>query len=211
MRARDNPFRTERVLSVRYRLQGVTWAELLKRSEALRYRAALVGPCGHGKTTLLEDLEPRFREKGFNTHLIRLNEDCPELESGFVKRLNAALTKADLLLLDGADQLRPLAWFWFCWRIRAAGGLIITTHKAGRLPTLWECRSSAFLLSRIAAELLGVCPEALRVQAQLLFAKHRGNLREALRDFYDVWAEKRALLPRESFTHGVGLREMARC
>jgi len=35
MRARDNPFRTERVLDVRYRLASGSWADLLSRFDAL--------------------------------------------------------------------------------------------------------------------------------------------------------------------------------
>jgi len=186
MRARDNPFRSERILQLRYRLEGITWAELLKRCEALGGRAALVGPCGSGKTTLLEQLVPRFRERGLATHFIRLNHETGAFEPGFISRLAARLTGRDVLLLDGAEQLSLARWHWFKWRTRRAGRLIITTHLPGRLPTLWECRTSTGLLRQLAADLLQTDSGCDSELAQDLFLKHRGNLREALRECYDL-------------------------
>jgi len=188
MRARDNPFRTERILQVRYRLSEAGWNELLSRFEAARYRGALVGPRGSGKTTLLEDLEHRLRARGFGTRLLRLNEEEPALDLRFLARLCQALTARDILLLDGAEQMNWFAWRSFLWRTRSAAGLLITTHQHGRLPTVWECRTSCELLVGIAADLLGTRSMGLRRQAEALFTRHRGNLRDALREWYDLFA-----------------------
>ncbi|HWI59580.1 MAG TPA: hypothetical protein VNZ22_20295 [Bacillota bacterium] len=195
MRARDNPFRTERILQVRYRLEGITWTELLARCEALGYRAALIGPHGSGKTTLLEDLEPRLRERGFGTHFLRLDAEHRSFPPGAIEALRAQLTTRDILLFDGAEQMHPLAWRWFRWQTRQAAGLIITTHQAGRLPTLWACRTSSELLATVAAQLLAVESATLRDQAEALFARHRGNLRDALREWYDLLAQNVPPLP----------------
>src|SRR6185436_15582003 len=73
MRAADNPFAVRRVLAIRYRLSGETWEGLLERLAALRYRAAIVGPHGRGKTTLLEDLAPRLEALGFRTRTVTLH------------------------------------------------------------------------------------------------------------------------------------------
>jgi hypothetical protein len=193
MRARDNPLRTDRVLQVRYRLQGATWNELLTRCQQLHYRGAVIGPHGSGKTTLLEDLEPQLRRRGFETHFLRLSEEVRTFPPGQVGKLFRRLTGHDLLLLDGAEQMNPLRWCWFRWRARRAGGLLITTHGPGRLPTLWECRTSPALLAGIAAELLEAQGEAERdavlAHAETFFAKHGGNLRHALRDWYDLLAQ----------------------
>lgn len=186
MRARNNPFRSERLLAVRYRLQGITWNELLARCERLRYRAALVGPYGSGKTTLLEDLEPRLRAQGFEPRLIRLNSEGRVFTPDVFSRLAARTDQKAILLVDGTEQLGPLAWYRFKWVTRKAGGLIITRHTPGRLPTLHECLTSVDLLERIIGELLGASSPNLRGQAEQLFHKHRGNLREALRDCYDL-------------------------
>jgi hypothetical protein len=185
MRARDNPFRSERLLAVRYRLQGITWNELLSRCEALRYRAALVGPYGSGKTTLLEDLQPHLRAQGFEPRLIRLNCEGPVLIMDIV-RLAAQADQKMILLVDGTEQLGALAWYWFKWATRNAGGLIITRHTPGRLPTLHQCCTSVDLLEDIIDELLADSMPDLRDRAEALFHKHQGNLREALRDCYDL-------------------------
>lgn len=193
MRARDNPFRTEQVLQVRYRLEGASWPELLERCEALRCRGALVGPHGSGKTTLLEELERRFQQQGRRTRFIRLDNDHRRFERGHVQQLAAELTPADILFFDGAEQLSALEWYWFKWRFREIGGLIITLHQRGRLPTLWECRTSPGLLADIAGPLLGQDRAAVVKEAGIIYQKCQGNLREALRTWYDQFAAQNDL------------------
>lgn len=185
MRARDNPFRTERLLQIRYRLCDTTWPQLLARLERLRFRAALVGPHGSGKTTLLEDLQERLRERGFGTLCIRLDDEQRSFENGFLDRLFGGVTGNEIILFDGAEQMGPLVWWRFQRRSRRAGGLIITTHRPGRLPTLLECCTTAGLLAGIASELLGEDLERVQLQAEMLYQKYRGNLRDALREWYD--------------------------
>ena len=197
MKARDNPFRTERLLSGQYRLQGISWDQLLERCRVLRYRAALVGPCGSGKTTLLEDLGRRLEEHGLRTVYARLQPEHCNFRS--LLRLTAGLTGRDILLLDGTEQLPWWKWQPLKWGTLNAGGLLVTLHKPGRLPSLWQCRTSATLLAEIAAELLGTDPEALRQEAKRLFQKHHGNLREALRDWYDLMAQHEGTRPIAEF------------
>lgn len=192
MRARDNPFRTERILSVRYRLEGATWPALLKRCEELQYRGALVGPHGSGKTTLLEDLDKKLRQQGFATRFLRLDHDHPRFEPGILRRLTLELSSREILLFDGAEQMDPVRWRWFKWRTARAGGLIITVHRPGRLPTLWECRTSPVLLAEIMAQLLGERSSHMPERSRHLFQKYQGNLRDALRECYDLLAHPQA-------------------
>ncbi|MBK8000329.1 MAG: hypothetical protein IPK15_16805 [Verrucomicrobia bacterium] len=91
MRARDNPFSTDRVLRVRYRLRGESWDSLLSRLAALKYRGAIVGPEGAGKTTLLEDLEPHLVAKGFEVVSLRLTRELPRFEDGVLCELRRRL------------------------------------------------------------------------------------------------------------------------
>lgn len=184
MRARDNPFRTDRVLAVRYRLTGGSWDDLLDRLDALGRRAAIVGPRGTGKTTLLEDLAPRLRARGFGVRELRLDEEAPDFAPDFLDRLFGSVGERDVLLLDGAEQMGRTSWARFERRSRAAGGLIVTSHRAGLLPTLIETRTSPDLLAALVEQLLGERPAELRG----LFEKHAGNLREALRELYDRYA-----------------------
>lgn len=184
MRARDNPFAAQRVLAIRYRLSGLTWEELLARLEALRCRAALVGPHGHGKTTLLEDLGARLTGRGFRVRTVTLHEGDRQLGDVQRRSLFHNLTPADVLLLDGAEQLGRLSWFEVRARTRAAGGLVITSHQPGLLPTLHECRTTPGLLAEIVGELAGG-----GVETGDLFVRHQGNLRDALRELYDAYAD----------------------
>lgn len=192
MRARDNPFRTERILAVRYRLPPGGAEALLARFEALGRRAALVGPQGSGKTTLLEDLAPRFRGLGFTVHELRLDLDAPRFEAAFLDRLFASVGPKDVILLDGAEQMTRDEWARFDRGTRAAGGLLITAHGPGLLPTLLETATSPDLLSSLVDDLLGERASEVRDLLPGLFERHDGNLREALRELYDHYAGVKA-------------------
>jgi hypothetical protein len=203
VKARDNPFRVARVLSaIRYEVpelptgsgdeaRGAGAVSLLPRLEALRYRAAIVGPHGSGKTTLLEDLEGVLARRGFRITHVRLDTDDPRLSREW-RSSYRLLDADDIVCLDGAEQLGPIAWRRFRWHARRAGGLIVTTHRRGRLATLIECTTSVSLLhhiiQRLAPDALATAPPAAE-----LFARHRGNLRDALRELYDAYAARPAL------------------
>jgi hypothetical protein len=190
LRARDNPFASARVLRERYRLDDAGWGKLLSRLDALNRRGALVGPHGTGKTTLLEDLEARLRARGCRTTLLRLSTEHPRLPRTCDREFYSKLGAGDFVLLDGAEQLSWLAWWTFEYKTRRAGGLIITTHRAGRLPALHHCRTTPALLNDLAAALDRPIDEST---AAALHTRHRGNLREALRELYDRHA--RAISP----------------
>lgn len=179
----DNPFAVQRVLEIRYRLPpGLAWEDLLDRLAALRWRAAIVGPHGHGKTTLLENLAPRIAGRGFRVRTVSLREAHPRLDRS-EEELVRSLGPEDVLLLDGAEQLGWLSWRALRLRTRRAGGLVVTSHRPGLLPTLFECETSPELLASIVGELAGG-----EVDAEELHARHRGNVRDALRELYDRWA-----------------------
>jgi MoxR-like ATPase len=217
MRARDNPFATERVLQLRYQFPSGTdgWAMLLDRLETLHFHAALVGPHGAGKTTLLEDLGYRLKDRGFRIHSVFLNEQDRVYPLEFFHRLKDEIGGNDIILLDGAEQLGALNWYRFRWQARRARGLIITTHRPGRLPVLWHCQTDPNLLADLIVRL--VAPSSLPDQNQMrqLYDRHHGNLREALRELYDIASDRMTLID----THveknatelaGVGVLEFTR-
>jgi len=178
-RARDNPFAVHRVLRERYRLLPPEWQALLAGLARLGRRAAIVGPHGSGKTTLLEDLGSKLAEQGWRTHLLRLNAD--QRRPGILSRWD----EDDFVLCDGAEQLSLLDWRRLAYRARRAGGLVITTHQAGRLPTLHLCETSPELLRSLVLSL----GEPLSAPAcAAIYARHRGNIRAALSELYDAWA-----------------------
>lgn len=185
MKARDNPFRTERVLQFRYQLAEAEWEDLFRRFARLKFRAALVGPKGSGKTTLLEDFVPRLLARGYETRFLRLSEENPNLPGTLAWPRRGS---REILLVDGAEQLGFFAWQRFRHLAREAAGWLITIHRPGRLPTLRDCHTSPELLSEIATTLLGRRDEAIDRKAARLFKEHSGNVREALRAWYDDYA-----------------------
>ena len=187
MKARDNPFTAERVLAtIRYESPDGTLDTLIARLAALGYRGAIVGPHGAGKTTLLEDLASVLQQRGFRITFLRLASDDRRLPHDW-PAMAGELGPRDLVCLDGAEQISLAAWLWFRFRARRAAGLIVTSHTRGRLPLLIECRTSADLLERIVRR-LSPLPAAGGPPAAELFRRHRGNLRNALRELYDFHA-----------------------
>lgn len=185
MKARENPFATDRVLRVRYRPQGWTWEQLLARLADLNYRGAIVGPEGRGKTTLLEDLGGRLEEQGLCIKHLRLTSERPHFRRQFIREFLANVSARDVLLLDGAEQMGRVAWWSFLRRSRAARGLVITSHRPGLLRTLVECETNIPLLRGIVQDLHA---GGLTLTLDELFKRHSGNLRHALWELYDLHA-----------------------
>lgn len=188
MRARDNPFAMDRVHTIRYQPQNDTLADLVTRLKERNYRAAIVGPEGAGKTTLLEDLERALAEQGIKTRMVFVNDISP-LTGSACRRLLTELTRDEILLLDGADLVPRSCWSVLKRHtITHAFGLVVTSHRAGLLPTLIECTTSPSLLRDIAHRLQPtgqiIPPDSL----DSLFQRHQGNIRACLRDLYDLYA-----------------------
>lgn len=177
LRARDNPFASDRVERLRYRLpEGWTWDRLLERLADLRFRAAIVGPHGRGKTTLLEELARRLSVRGFRVRTVTLRQEERKVDWSRLRGLEAD----DVLLLDGAELLGRFAWLRVRFRCRRAGGLIVTSHRTGLLPTLLECSTTPELLAALVRELTGE-----DVEVAELLARHDGNVRMAFWEMYD--------------------------
>src|SRR5262245_15248461 len=100
MRARDNPFATDRVLKIRYAFENDSWDTVLARLSGLGNRAAIVGPEGSGKTTLLEDLGQRLAARGYGIRSVRARRRG--IRSRLAPNDNELgnLSARDILLLD---------------------------------------------------------------------------------------------------------------
>jgi hypothetical protein len=193
MRACDNPFRVQRLARLAYRLEGTTWEALFARWNTLGRRAALVGPEGRGKSTLLTELAARLVVRdGLRVRAVTLRRGERRLAGEERARLLDGAGARDLLLIDGAQELSAWEWRRVCEASRDAGGLLVTSHRAGLLPTLHECRTTPELLGELLGELLRDAPRdegaASIAAAPMLFVHHRGNLRDALLAAYDRYA-----------------------
>lgn len=193
MKARENPFASDRIERLAYRFTpGESWDSLLARLEAQRWRGAIVGPHGTGKTTLLEQMVPHLSTRGFCPCLYTLRGESSNDEKQAL--LSNSFGPSDFVLLDGAEQLSLRQWRTFEEISRLAAGGVVTQHRTGRWPTLLETAPSPALLAELVQTLAG----AELSDADTLFSRHRSNLRECLRTLYDRWADGRFALGQRS-------------
>jgi hypothetical protein len=184
MRAADNPFSVDRIHQLRYQPRGWDWEEILSRLHSLHHRAAIVGPEGSGKTTLMEDLAERLAPRGLRPRFFTLNRQNRRLDPQLLSWLDHQAGPNDLLCFDGCEQLGPIRWRWLYHACRRLGGVLITTHKPGRLETLVRCDTDAPLLLRLIRQLQPDLDFTVEDACHLLH-QHRGNIRLALREMYD--------------------------
>lgn len=187
MRARDNPLTVQRLGRLRYRIAPADWEDLLARFAAHRYRGAVVGPEGHGKTTLLADLMAHFRAAAWDVRSVRLQRGQGVLTTAERRLLFAPPTARTLLVVDGVDELSAVERLLLRWRARRAGGLLVAAHREGALPTLRRCETDAALLETLLDE-LGIAATRPGEATAALLARHHGNLREVFSELYDLYA-----------------------
>jgi ATPase subunit of ABC transporter with duplicated ATPase domains len=185
--ARENPFATCHLERIPFRFPpGVTWDSLLKRLEELNWCASIVGGNGTGKTTLLEQLIPHLQAHGFEPVIFRLQTESGMKEKDRLADKLREVKKPAFILLDGAEQLSTRQWLPIRAAASEAAGFIVTVHRTSRLPVALELETSPKLLEHLTESLSGgKLPDG---EAETLFQRHRGNLRECLRELYDRWA-----------------------
>jgi hypothetical protein len=191
-RPRDNPFAAGRLAALAYRPASGDPEALLDRLAAQGRRGALVGPEGHGKSTLLAELARRLAGRGLSPRSLTIARDRP-LARGALSRFLAAAGPGVALVVDGAGHLGRRDR----WRLRRAGrhaaALLVSAHHPGLVPTLAVCTTSPALLDELVRDLLGSRePPVPLPSSSDLYARHGGNLRTALLELYDRCAGIRA-------------------
>ena len=187
MKARENPFRAERVRSLQFRPHGLGWDELMARLAELNYRAAFIGHEGAGKTTALEQLANKLNEQGWKSEIVYLGPLHRQEIIQKLRRLAAVADSKTIVLIDSAEKIPKLVWGLVTRLYRNAGGLVITAHNAGRLPTLYQCSTSESLLDELLVELVPSPAPALRHEAKVKFNQLSGNIRHVFWQLYDLW------------------------
>ncbi len=182
--ARNNAFTTSRVHQIRYRFQRGNMEEVLGELTRCQYRGAIVGNEGSGKTTLAEDLSKVLRARGHKTTYSVLTRASTLADYDALLSLCATLAEQDILILDGSEQLGAIRWHRLLQSTRRIRGLIVTSHRKGRLPTIFCCSTSARLFTDIVATLVPQHQYASRYLEDL-YDSHQGNIRTALRALYD--------------------------
>jgi hypothetical protein len=184
-RPADNPFAVERTESLACRLRTATWPHLVGRLDLLGGRAAVVGPHGSGKSTLLAELACRLDGE---VVAARIPGSCRRPWTVVRTQLPRRVDATHSILLDGGEQLGTLAWSRLRVVTAPARRLVMTVHAPGRLPTLVTLRPDVLLLRDLVRELAPADAAALDPLLPGIFRRHRGNIRECLRELYDLFA-----------------------
>ena len=198
-RRRTNPFRSSRIVpgAVDYffspkneTLVGpASVAEVMDALRQLKWRGAIVGAHGTGKSSLLAALLPALNDAGKMCALFELHDGQRKLD--WAKVDEAA---AKILVIDGYEQLS----LWqksklrrFCERKEL--GLLVTAHAAQRgLPVVVSTQADDEVAAAVLEQLLQHEPELLPLASRLakdLLPKHDGNLREVLFALYDAYED----------------------
>lgn len=184
MKASENPFRSEAIAKLRYRIEPEALKRLAQSAAEAMGAACILGPMGTGKTTLLEDLIPHIQDLGLDTHAISLNTDSTrETQRQTIVKI-AGLGPTDCILLDGGEILGRMSWWKICRLVaRHQVKLIATLHNNRGLRVLHETSPNW----PMAKELIQALSERdLEEVAAESFMQSRGNIREVFRACY--WA-----------------------
>lgn len=133
----------------------------------------------------MDTLEPLLHEQGVQILRIHLKSDRPNILKSEWNSLRQA-SKNTIVILDGAEQIGIWSWQRIKRITSRCGGLVITSHTPGRLPTFFECKTSASLFQRIVLELVPAEMSPDSAYLDKLFQIHNGNIREALFELYDI-------------------------
>ncbi len=185
--AAENPFASECIERLAFRFPpGLDWEGLLRRLESQQWCASIVGGNGVGKTTLLEQFVPHLEARGFEPVLFRLKAESGMKEKERLPDKLREVKAPGFILLDGAEQLSTRHWLSVRAAASGAAGFVVTVHRTSRLPVALELETNPKLLDALVVDLTGgKLPDG---EAALIFHRHRGNLRECLRELYDRWA-----------------------
>lgn len=184
----ENPFRSACVDALTYQPEAVGWDELERRFRRNGFRGALVGPHGHGKSTLMREIAERLGPTAAASaggsaaapECVRVRADDPDQHKsirGMVRGVR------QLLMIDGYDLLGRMDRLRILRRRRPT---LVTSHRRTAMPTLLHCRTSPTLLGKLVGQLAPGVEAALgEAEIAALHDRHGGNVRDALHELYD--------------------------
>jgi hypothetical protein len=190
MKSRVNPFASRHIESLPYQFTALSLNAVMERLAAQRYRGAIIGPCGSGKTTLLETIGHWLEQTGFCCRYLYLKKGGRPVYTPPAEPLSVRDAANTAFLIDGAEQLSRPAWYGLYFKIRAAGAVVVTTHGKSLLPLLVQTQTSPALLHDLVRQLTGSTEPIAEPAIVDLYRRHQGDIRQALRELYDVWAAR---------------------
>ena len=188
--AEMNPFRTDRVRNLGFRLPSGDVTSLFDGLRQRNWRGALVGDHGSGKTTLMNLSETYFEAAGFRVARYRLNPRERLSSLLQIRRDAAKFDSSVALLLDSFGD----SW-WPEWQIlhpalSRVGALLACVHRPNRrIPTLVYLAPTPQLLTELIHDLVPEPPPDLIAFARGRFKVRRANVRQTWGDLFDWWSD----------------------
>ena len=184
----DNPFSAHRVAGLSYVEQDHRLSEIAQRLRGLRYRGAIVGPTGSGKSALLQALGDELMDHGLTPLPLILDRERTKALPADWRRTVRKARPTDALLLDGFDTLPWWARLWVLAQSRKAGAVIVTSQRPLRMPTAARTHASSDLFVKLIEALDPAVVD--HIDAQGLYRQSGGDLRLALSLAAGAYAER---------------------
>ena len=164
---------------------------LIDRLRRNGWQGEIVGPHGSGKSALLSALVPALEQAGRRTLVLTLHDGQRRLPPEAQRELRFGMPLL-VVVVDGYEQLSCWSRFRLKRLCRRRGlGLLVTAHGSVGLPPLYHAAADADLFPKIVEQLLsGAPPPWDRAELSQRLARHGGNLREALFEFYDLYEQR---------------------
>jgi len=192
----ENPFCTRRISpgAIPYIFPSGESAEsLADRLRQAGWWGQITGPHGSGKSTLLAALTPAIQQAGQQTILMTLHDRERRLPLRL--QSDVRFRPPAVLMVDGYEQLSHWSRLMLKRTCRRQGvGLLVTTHTSVGLPDIFRTVVTSDLAGQIVHLLLGDRePPFTPEEVSRCLSRHRGDLREALFELYDLFEKRRPL------------------
>jgi len=165
-------------------------ATLAARFDAVT-AAAIEGPHGHGKSTLLFALAATLHAAGRPVGIVRIRDWHGALKAGIAI---ATAPRRTAIFVDGWERLGLMAGPLRLMARLLQRRLLVTSHRPAGLPVLWTCATTPALLRAVVARVPDHGGVVNETDIDAAFQRHGGNVREALSDLYDT-IERRSRPP----------------
>lgn len=188
--ARHNPFAVQRTDAVPFDFSETSFVDIVEFYQHVKehkFRGAIVGKHGRGKTTLLSDLSSLMRDRDIDCELVFFPRERQRQQEVIEEVIHRGACGA-IIFVDGLERLPFLSRQRVVRQSKAFGGFIATTHWPGRLKTLIRCRTSEQTVEAVLKS-LRIDQPSITLAAKQRFLTRRGNVRLVLRDLYDQYAD----------------------
>lgn len=165
-------------------------ATLASRFDAVP-AAAIEGPHGHGKSTLLVALAATLKAAGKPVRIVQIRDWHDACTAGIAI---ATAPRGTAVFVDGWERLGLLAGPMRLVARMLGRRLLVTSHRPAGLPVLWKCETTPALLRAIVDRVPDHGGAVNETDIDAAFQRHGGNVREAVYDLYDM-IERRGRLP----------------